>query len=873
MVEKLARRRQGSRMQRINSRMGIYGKSLGATMLFGAALACICLYLDNYFLGRGSDSSSGRSLLSTGKVCEGDSVLPLFPYEHTWDVGFRACLYCFALGFLFLGVAISADVFMSAIEVITSKTKKVTLRGEEVEIEVWNATVANLTLMALGSSAPEILLAVVETCSLGFKAGDLGPGTIVGSAAFNLLFITAICISCLPETEEGSGILETRRIDEFGVFGITAVASLFAYGWMVIVLGFITPDEVHILEALATLLFFPLLVWVSWAQDNAWWGMCGAEQVDPGLEELMEEAHHKVDIKSVTGEDGKVRRGSTAPAVASAPEAFKESKEVKADPEAAAKKAAEENMKKKKKSRLEYRIQATRKMTGGKRVLPTANKKLGEGAEDGAMVGAPPPPLVPQIVLSIDKPMYRVMESTGICEVVVKRSGMMELPCIVQYDTSDGTAVCGEDYIHTAGVLDFKPGVTEATIEVEVIDDNEWEPDEHFFVRLFNPQATGADSKEKVHLDVATTQVWILNDDDPGKVSFAGKTMHALDTDDSVDIPLIRSDGYDGNVLAFLKTVEGTAKEGLDFVPLAADSEVHFPDKVSDASVKVQLLKNAMRENATFTVMVTAVEPAGASIGENMCTVIITNDKEYQKLMEEVVAMMDAEMGKYQVGSSSWAQQFNEAMNMGGDDDEGTPELADYVLHFLSFYWKVLHAVIPPTDYWGGWATFYVSLIFIGVITMFVGDVAKMFGCCVGLADGINAITFVALGTSLPDTFASVEATCSDDNADAAITNVTGSNSVNVFLGLGLPWTMAAIYWTAEDGVYHYPAGDLVFSVLVFFVFALCCLGLLLVRRWTPSIGGELGGPKGIAYGSSAFLTGSWLVYVIISALKTEGHI
>lgn len=30
--------------------------------------------------------------------------------------------------------------------------------------------------------------------------------------------------------------------------------------------------------------------------------------------------------------------------------------------------------------------------------------------------------------------------------------------------------------------------------------------------------------------------------------------------------------------------------------------------------------------------------------------------------------------------------------------------------------------------------------------------------------------------------------------ADNSVGNVTGSNSVNVFLGLGLPWTMAAIY-------------------------------------------------------------------------------
>ena len=38
-------------------------------------------------------------------------------------------------------------------------------------------------------------------------------------------------------------------------------------------------------------------------------------------------------------------------------------------------------------------------------------------------------------------------------------------------------------------------------------------------------------------------------------------------------------------------------------------------------------------------------------------------------------------------------------------------------------------------------------------------------------------------------------AATADPYADAAVGNVTGSNSVNVFLGLGLPWAVAAIYW------------------------------------------------------------------------------
>jgi solute carrier family 8 (sodium/calcium exchanger) len=61
------------------------------------------------------------------------------------------------------------------------------------------------------------------------------------------------------------------------------------------------------------------------------------------------------------------------------------------------------------------------------------------------------------------------------------------------------------------------------------------------------------------------------------------------------------------------------------------------------------------------------------------------------------------------------------------------------------------------------------------------------------MKDEVTAITFVALGTSLPDTFASKAAAIGDKTADASIGNVTGSNSVNVFLGLGLPWLIASI--------------------------------------------------------------------------------
>lgn len=50
----------------------------------------------------------------------------------------------------------------------------------------------------------------------------------------------------------------------------------------------------------------------------------------------------------------------------------------------------------------------------------------------------------------------------------------------------------------------------------------------------------------------------------------------------------------------------------------------------------------------------------------------------------------------------------------------------------------------------GGWACFWVSMAIIGLLTALIGDLASFFGCTVGLKDSVTAISFVALGTSLP---------------------------------------------------------------------------------------------------------------------------
>jgi solute carrier family 8 (sodium/calcium exchanger) len=221
---------------------------------------------------------------------------------------------------------------------------------------------------------------------------------------------------------------------------------------------------------------------------------------------------------------------------------------------------------------------------------------------------------------------------------------------------------------------------------------------------------------------------------------------------------------------------------------------------------------------------------------------------------------------------AGWSQQFKNAILLGptiNEDDLVVDDVTVFeaLTHFLTIGWKIFFALIPPRDFWQGWAAFFVSLFMIGVVTAIVAEFANMFGCMANVKQSVTAITFVALGTSLPDTFASVTAANSSEFADAAIGNVTGSNCVNVFLGLGLPWLIATIYHKNKyDQNYYVPSGTLSFSVAFFLIVSVLCLIILVIRRYT--IGGELGGPTNSKWVSAVILICLWLFYIVMSTLK-----
>lgn len=148
---------------------------------------------------------------------------------------------------------------------------------------------------------------------------------------------------------------------------------------------------------------------------------------------------------------------------------------------------------------------------------------------------------------------------------------------------------------------------------------------------------------------------------------------------------------------------------------------------------------------------------------------------------------------------------------------------------------------------------------------------------CGGSLTGERAVWFSGLvhphcSPLSADTFASKVAALQDQCADASIGNVTGSNAVNVFLGLGVAWSVAAIYWAFQGKNFEVQTGTLAFSVTLFTIFAFVCISVLMYRR-RPHIGGELGGPQTAKILTTCLFVGLWLIYILFAGLEAYCHI
>lgn len=511
-----------------------------------------------------SDNASRVTPTIRNISCSEGLMLPCWkPLEDVSlaDKAGRGVIYFLGLFYLFIGVSIVSDRFMAAIEVITSQEREVSVRktnGDRhiVVVRVWNETVANLTLMALGSSAPEILLSVIEIWAKDFEAGDLGPGTIVGSAAYNLFVIISICVWVIPNGE-------VRKIKHLGVFFVTATWSIFAYVWLYMILAVFSPGIVEVWEGLLTLMFFPTTVFTAYFADRQMYKYykksyrMNRRGVIVQAEALEMNQSDDFDITDMH-EDIKHEYIATLKEL--------RHQHPSCDLESLERMAHELLLNRGPKSRAFYRIQATRKLMGSgdllRRISERAQSDLSEvKAELQRESGSANYNSTIESRVYFDPITYTVLESCGRFEVRVARIGEYDTPLTVEYCTEDGTATAGSDYIAAKGQLHFGPGDKEKKLTLEVIDDDVFEADEHFYVRLTKTQPNGCLGKPSL------ATIVILDDDHGGVFKFTHRDYDIVESIGTFELMVQRCSGARGRVVIPFWTEDGTAKSSKEYEP------------------------------------------------------------------------------------------------------------------------------------------------------------------------------------------------------------------------------------------------------------------------------------------------------------------
>jgi solute carrier family 8 (sodium/calcium exchanger) len=386
---------------------------------------------------------------------------------------------------------------MASIEFITSKKKEVQVKDEfgrpkTIVVHIWNETVANMTLMAMGCSAPEILLGIIEVVGKGFEADELGPGVAVGSAAINLFLVVGICNLSLPRGE-------VRRIKRVSVFLVNAIWSLFSFCWLFIILKWSSPGVVETWEGVVTFLFFPLTVISAYLVDIK----------GPSTKTLSKTygiGRHGV-IVETTGDEVKLVKTDFS---------FKHSDGKNTDEIPDLEDHRQSFIKAMKSVRITHPVSHPRdlELLAEKKVLeettihqavhePLSLLICGPSMERSSKpifeLGAPSSangfhksPSSSSMNENVTKVLFRpghltVLKKSGeLNATVVREGGDLKRRLLVDYTTEDSEALADRDYVPLLGTLAFEPDETSKTIEIQIKNDEVYRGDLLFCIRLFN---------------------------------------------------------------------------------------------------------------------------------------------------------------------------------------------------------------------------------------------------------------------------------------------------------------------------------------------------------------------------------------------------
>lgn len=371
----------------------------------------------------------------------------------------------------------------------------------------------------------------------------------------------------------------------------------------------------------------------------------------------------------------------------------------------------EEEHKNKPRNYLYYRIGGVRSMAGGKRIFPKWNSKFSKIVKmaltktEKVSVSLDHVDAIEwpeKAVVEFEAVKSSVLEKAEFIEIPLRRTGNLNTPAIVQVETADGSAkVSDDDYEPLHKIVVFRANEVERKIRVKIIDDDQYEGDEIFFVKLHIDDAyslyrvihkenidtseiedfLGFDCKslttdefceqvsEKVDFslialgDQKIHEVTIEDDDNPG--TFAFKRHCEIVTENTLaKIPVIRSEGSDGLIIINWNAKGGNATPDKDFYPTSGSIE--FKHGEIEKNIEITIVNDDDKEDENFQIFLDE-ENAGPGVKFGKITstwITIVSDDDMRGIVSKLLNNVKHDLLDIQLEKTTWREQFVSAFSV-----------------------------------------------------------------------------------------------------------------------------------------------------------------------------------------------------------------
>ena len=235
-----------------------------------------------------------------------------------------------------------------------------------------------------------------------------------------------------------------------------------------------------------------------------------------------------------------------------------------------------------------------------------------------------PPPDDDMVEIGFDPVMYTVDENAGTIELTVKLlRGSLGRTVTLTYETMDGTATAGEDYMYNMGTITLSSSVTEEKIVVSITDDVLFENAEMFTVVLSGEPAG-------VTLTPDTAEVTI-NDNDSVTIGFQETTYRVTEGEGAkqavVRVAVLTGRIAPGvNIEVDYSTSVDSAVAGSDYTTVAGTLTFNSMDTVHTIMIPITD-DETYEDEERFTIDLNLVSSlARVSVAPAVSEILITDD-------------------------------------------------------------------------------------------------------------------------------------------------------------------------------------------------------------------------------------------------------